>query len=256
MTKHRATKQLTTVCAVLIGLLAGRAQCFGAADLKAASRDRFLALPIAKGDARMLYRYGVPFMETAWHAPESGSLQVNVGVAVKKIYLLGMTETKRPSAWSNAQSYAERFIVGDNLGQIRLHYADGTTQDFPLILGESVWWGMPFYQTQEPFPTDAPLRKAFEQSLHLYPAAPVEDGNYVAVIAPKDAPLASIEITGSPAKRGSVAVAGITVETAPDKRIPAQRPFRRMICRRSSLSSLTKSRCAPAARMKLSRSNG
>jgi len=225
MTKYRTTKQFTTVCAVLIGLLAGRTQCFGATDPKAPSHDRFLALPIAKGDTRMLYRYGVPFIGTAWHAPETGSLQVNVGVTVKKIYFLGMTETKRPSAWSNPLSYAERFIVGDNLGQIRLHYADGTTQDFPLILGESVWWGLPFYQTQEPFPTDAPLRMAFEQALRLYPAAPVEDGNYVAVIAPKDALLASIEITGSPAKRGSVAVAGITVQSAPGTSIPGATPI-------------------------------
>ncbi len=72
--------------------------------------------------------------------------------AVKKIYLLGMTETMRPSAWSNPLSYAARFIVGDKLGQIRLHYEDGSTQDFPLILGESVWWGLPFYQAQESVP--------------------------------------------------------------------------------------------------------
>jgi hypothetical protein len=163
----------------------------------------------------MLYRYGVPFMETAWRAPSDGVLQVNVGIAVKKIFLLGMTETQRPSAWSNPLSYAMRYIVGDNLGQIRLHYADGSTQDFPLILGESVWWGLPFYQAHEPFPADANLRKAFEQSLHLYPAAPVDDGNYVAVIAPKDSTLASIEIADSPAKKGSVAITGITVESAP-----------------------------------------
>jgi hypothetical protein len=212
------TKQFTILCSVVLGLLAGQAKCFGAADSKPAPRDRFSALPIAKGEAscsRMLYRYGIPFIETAWHAPDSGSMQVNVGIAVKKIYILGMTETQRPQAWSSPLSYAGRFIVGDNLGQIRLHYADGSTEDFPLILGESVWWGLPFYQTQGPFPTDAHLRKAFEQALRLYPAAPVEDGNYVAVISSKDAPLASIEITGSPAKKGSVAIAGITVESAP-----------------------------------------
>lgn len=228
MTKHRTTKQFTVACAVLIGLLAGRAQCCGASDQKASARDRFLALPIAKGDAsgsRMLYRYGIPFIETAWHRPESGSLQVNVGAVVKKIYLLGMTETMRPSAWSDPLSYAQRFFVGDNLGQIRLHYADGTTQDFPLILGESVWWGLPFYQAQGPFPTDAPLRSAFEQALRLYPAAPVEDGNYVAVIPPKDTSLASIEIIDSSAKKGAVAVAGITVESAPGTSIPGTTPI-------------------------------
>jgi hypothetical protein len=180
--------------------------------------DRFLALPIAGGanaSPRMLYKYGVPFVETAWHAPSSGSIDVKVGIAARRIFLLGMTETQRPSAWSDPLSYALRYFVGDNLGQIRLHYADGSTQDYPLILGESVWWGLPFYQAREPFPTDARLHQAFEQAIRLYPAAPADDGNYVAFIAPRDAPIADIEIDGSPAKRGSVAIAGITVESAP-----------------------------------------
>jgi len=216
---HRKTSWFCAQCCAVFGLfaLAGAALA-GAQYSEANPHDRFLALPIAKGDAscpRMIYKYGVPFIETAWHAPASGTFEVNVGVAAKKIYLLGMTETQRPSAWSNPLSYAARYIIGDNLGEVRLHYADGSTQDYPLILGESVWWGLPFYQAQEPFPTDARLRDAFEASLRLYPATPVEDGNYVAVIAPKDAAITSIEIVASPAKHGSVAIDGITVETAP-----------------------------------------
>jgi hypothetical protein len=190
--------------------------------------DRFLALHIAQNDAasgQMLYRYGVPFLSTPSHPATKDVIQANVGVVAKKIFLLGLIETQRPAAWSSPLTYAARYIVGDNLGAIRLHYADGTSQDYPLILGESVWWGLPFYQAREPFPTDARLRTAFEQSLHLYPAAPVDDGNYVAVIAPKAVPLASIEIVNSPEKHGSVAVSGITVETAPDARIPGALPI-------------------------------
>lgn len=168
----------------------------------------------------MLYRDGVPFVETTWKAPAGGALEVNVGAEAKKIFLLGMTETQRPQAWSAATSYKSRYFLGDNLGAIRLHYADGSTQDFPLILGESVWWGLPFYQTREPFPADATLRRAFEQALHLYPAGSADDGNYVAVIVPKASPLGSIEIMGSPAKSGSVAISGITVESAPGTSIP------------------------------------
>ena len=171
--KNREARQVRILGATVIGLLAISNSCVAVAEnVKFAPHDRFLSLPIAKGDVaspRMLYRYGVPFVETAWRAPADGILQVKVGVAVKKIFLLGMTETQRPQAWSTPLSYSGRFIVGDNLGQIRLHYADGSTQDFPLILGESVWWGLSFYQAREPFPTDANLRKAFEESLRLYP---------------------------------------------------------------------------------------
>jgi len=167
----------------------------------------------------MLYRYGVPFIETAWHAPAGGSLEVNVGTAAKKVFLLGMTETQRPSAWSDPLSYAARYFVGDNLGEIRLHYADGSMQEFPLVLGESVWFGLPFEQARGPFPVDAQLREALARAIRLYPAAPVDDGNYVAVITPKEAPIASIEVADNPEKKGSVLIAGITVETAPEARI-------------------------------------
>jgi hypothetical protein len=212
-------RQVGALCATVIGLLAVAKLCVAAADsAKPAEQDRFLSLPIAKGDTagpRMLYRYGVPFIETAWHAPKDGILQVNVGIAVKRIFLLGMTETQRPQAWSDPLSHAGRYFVGDNLGKVRLEYKDGSTQEFPLILGESVWFGLPFEQTQDPFPSDARLRQAFARAVRLYPAAPVEDGNYVAVIAPKNVTLASIEITDSKGKKGSVAIAGITVEAVP-----------------------------------------
>ncbi len=212
-------------CLAVAELIAGAVRGSAAeSGVQPATQDRFLALPIARGEAscpcaKMLYKYGVPFIETAWRAPEGGSLEVNVGAEAKKIFLLGMTETQRPSAWSDPKSYAERYFVGDNLGTIRLHYADGSTQDFPLILGESVWFGLPFEQAQGPFPVDAQLRDAFARAMRLYPAAPVDDGNYVAVIDPKAAPLERIEIAGNLAKKGSVMIAGITVETAPDTRI-------------------------------------
>jgi hypothetical protein len=203
----------------VIGLFISPSMRLGApVNDQPASHDRFLALPIARGEAtspRMLYRYGVPFIETAWHPPANASLEVNVGVVARKLFLLGMTESMRPRAWSDPRDNSARFMVGDKLGQIVLHYTDGSTQQFPLILGESVWWGLPFYQAREPFPGDARLRGAFAQAMQLYPAAPTDDGNYVAVIEPKDSTLASIEVVGSPEKKGSVAIAGITVESAP-----------------------------------------
>jgi hypothetical protein len=82
-----------------------------------------------------------------------------------------------------------RFFIGDELGQVHLNYADGSTQFFPLILGESIWWGNAFYQYPEPFPTNARFQNTLSSSLHLYPPAPVDDGNYVAVITPRSTPL-------------------------------------------------------------------
>ena len=106
-----------------------------------------------------------------------------------------------------------RFFVGDEIGRIRLNYADGTTQVFPLLLGEGVWWGRAFYDFQEPFSTDARFRHAFAASLRLYPPKPLEDGNYVAVIVPRHAPIRSITVENSPAKKGTLIIKGITVES-------------------------------------------
>jgi len=223
--KNRTTIQSRYLAAAILALLA--VPVFAAPN-NTPPPDRFLALHISPNDSatgQMLYRYGIPFLETPSHPATKDVMQATVGVTVKKLFLLGLIETQRASAWSSPLTYAARYIVGDNLGAIRLHYADGSTQDYPLILGESVWWGLPFYQTREPFPTDARLHKAFEQSLHLYPAAPVDDGNYVAVIVPKNSPLSSIEITNSPEKHGSVAISGITAEIAPDARIPGALPI-------------------------------
>jgi hypothetical protein len=221
-------KQVSLSAAAGLLLSAGPlARAAFAANVPSA-QDRFLALPIAAGQnsgPRMIYRYGVPFIETAWHAPADGVLQAKVGTRALAIYLLGMTEATRSSAWSDASSYAARFFVGDHLGDVLLHYADGSTQDFPLILGESVWEGLSFYQAREPFPTDPHLRATFESVLRLYPAAPTDDGNYVAVIHPKDAPLDSIEVVDSKEKRGSVAIAGITAEVAQGTGIPGSVPI-------------------------------
>lgn len=202
-----------------LSLIAGQNPCFAAtanSRTPKAQPDKFFVLPIANANApqKLIYRYGVPFLTTS-----SSVSEIKIDAPVKRLFLLGMTETMRPSAWSNPLDMSRRFFIGDNVGSIRLTYTDGTTQNFPLIIGESVWFGLPFYQTREPFPTDAHLRNAFAQSSHLYPAAPVDDGNYVAVIVPRPSPLATVEIVPSPDKKGSVSIAAVTAETAHDHSI-------------------------------------
>lgn len=178
------------------------------------SPEQYLALPLAKNTGEefrgnILRRYAVPFMEEILPLTTGGSAQVAVGAPAKRIFLLGMTDTdklpslaqfRNPSSpsslipntpcrgWADPRDTSVRIFVGDHLGQIRLNYADGSSQVFPLILGEGVWWGRAFYDYQEPFPTDARLRQALASALRLYPPEPVPDGNYVAVIVPKPLP--------------------------------------------------------------------
>ena len=155
-----------------------------------------------------------PFIEGALPLQSGGSARLDVGSRVKRIFFMGMTESPNIRCWADPKDYSVRCFIGDEVGKIRLDYVDGSTQVFPLISGESVWWGKSFYRDPGPFPTDSRFRKALAASLHLYPPTPVEDGNYIAAITPKPIALQSITIESSPAKRGTPEIAGITVESA------------------------------------------
>ncbi len=166
--------------------------------------------------------YGVPFSEGALPYQRKDQARVNVGGKAKRIFLLGMTDTAKPHSWTNLGNkvpYAMRYFIGDEMGAIQLDYADGSTQSFPLVFGESLWWGMIFYTNPEPYFTDADFRKAMGKSLRLYPPAPVDGGKYVAVIIPKDSPIKDIIFKSSPVKIGVPIITGITVESANGEQI-------------------------------------
>lgn len=194
---------------------------------------KFFALSLGGNTSGLqtLNRDGVPFTDGVLLLKQGGSAQVPVGAQAQRIFFLGMTDAQSatraarthsgpgprrasPYGWADPRDYHYRFFVGDELGQIRLQYADGSTQVFPLRFGEGVWFGDAFYQFQQPFPTDARLRQAFSAALRLYPQTPVEDGSYVGVIVPRPIPIRSISVENSPAKRGTLIIEGITVESA------------------------------------------
>lgn len=229
-------------CAIaFLAMLASRAVGQSSASEANGARDKFYALPLAQiagenSDGKILDRYGVPFREEILPLTTGGSAQVPVGAQAKRIFLLGMTDCDKlptlaqlenPSSqsllirpttpaqgWADPRDTSVRFFVGDNLGQIRLEYTDGSSQIFPLILGEGVWWGRAFFDYPEPFPSDPPLRKALASALRLYPPTPVQDGNYVAVVVPKPAPIRAITFENSLAKKGTLVIAGITIESS------------------------------------------
>lgn len=175
----------------------------------------YLALPLTAKAARhpkIQDRYGVPFVQGTLNFSSNAPATVPIGGQVKRIFLLGMTEPPNIHCWMDPRDYSIRFFIGDELGDIRLNYADGSTETYPLVLGESIWWGQAFYQYPEPFPTDARLRQALAAALRVYPPTPVKDGRYVAVITAKPVPLQSITFTSSPAKQAVPVIDGITVE--------------------------------------------
>ncbi len=204
------------------------------------SSEKYFALSLGSAsdkelNGNIVNRYGIPFTEGILPLHPGGSAQVSVGVQTERIYFLGMTDANEASSkidhpdyslhsgtgpktipaygWADPRDESVRFFVGDELARIRLDYVDGTTQVFPLLLGEGVWWGRAFYDFQQPFPSDARLRQAFAKSLRLYPPAPLKDGDYLAVITPRPVPIRSITVENSQAKKGTLIIRGITVQT-------------------------------------------
>jgi hypothetical protein len=181
------------------------------------AEGKFLALPLTQKPAlepKLSTRYGVPFVEERLAVSSNAPGRVQVGGQVNRIFLLGMTATPGISCWSDPTNLSVRCFIGDEMGKIRLDYADGSSQVFPLISGESLWWGQSFYRAPGPFPTDAEFRKTLAASLRLYPAEPVKEGSYVAAITPKPVALQRITIESSPDKRMNPVIMGITIETA------------------------------------------
>lgn len=159
---------------------------------------------------------GVPFLAAPSSvSAENGSVEVPIGCEAKHIFLLGMTTSLDQGnyTWYPPNDYSGRFFIGDSIGAVNVVYADGTTDHYPLVLGEGLWWGMRFTRFPEPFVSDAKARKALAGSLRLFPNGPTHDGRYLAVIAPRAARIRSIEIVDSPAKRGVPVIFGLTVES-------------------------------------------
>jgi hypothetical protein len=173
---------------------------------------------------------GLAFAQTPARIPDGGSATVAVGAQLGRIYLRGMTSSGRPRGWSDPNDGTKHFFVGDELGRIRLDYADGTRQVYPLLLGEGIWWGRLFQDYREPFDTDPEFRAALAGSLRLFPAAPLPnpgpfgprspdeetpgEGGYVAVIVPQAKRLASMTFIDSPRKVGTPVILGVAFEAA------------------------------------------
>lgn len=166
---------------------------------------------------------GVPFLAAASSAAvTNGTAELAVGCKAKHLFLLGMTSSLDQGnyCWFTPSDYSGRFFIGDSIGAIKVIYANGAVDQYPLTLGESLWWGRRFTQFPEPFASNASAAQALKDSLRLFPAAPTPDGRYLAVITPRPIFIKAIEIVDSPLKNGVPVVLGMTVEPAPGESVP------------------------------------
>ena len=118
----------------------------------------FAGLLLFKGDdeasqPKILERYGIPFVGGDLSLDMNGSARVNLSTAAKakRIFLLGMVHSGNPRAWADPNNRSVRDFIGDELGKIHLNYANSSYEAYPLILGESIWFGQLFFLNPNPF---------------------------------------------------------------------------------------------------------
>ena len=113
--------------------------------------------------------------------------------------------------WWYPKDYAMRFFVGDQLGEIRIEYADGQAEVYPLVLGDNLWWGKRFHQYPEPFLTDVKKAEKLAELLQLHGVVPTSAGPYVAAINPRDVPIDKIVFVDAKDKAGVPVVTALSV---------------------------------------------
>lgn len=184
-----------------------------------------LSLPwLPQAHPATVTRRGIPFRDGEMAPRTFSSGVVAVHARARRIWLLGMTDSAetRPAEWPDPNDPSRHFWIGEQAGTIRVKYADGVEEAYPLVIGEGLWWGKVFWVNPEPYPHDPALRAALADSLRVYPPQPVEDGRYVASIAPREAKeIDSIVVEGAPPKLGGPVIDAITV-TPPGEALPVE----------------------------------
>ena len=165
-------------------------------------------------EPKSLIHFGVPYLVNSGFAfKQNDTRKIELGFKAKKILLFGLTFTPDIGTplWHYAADYSIRYFIGDELGRIKINYFDKTSEEFPLVLGDNLWWGQRFYNYPEPFASNKEKSKILENSLFLLPAKPVQGGFRMGVIEPKNKKIVSIEFSDRKEKLGTPVINAMTV---------------------------------------------
>jgi len=166
--------------------------------------------------------YGIPFRAADNSPiPSNGSYDIKIGAAAKRLLLLGMTNSidQGCPVWAPIEHYSQRYFIGDQLGEIRVNYMDGSKEVYPLILGDSLWWGNITLQHPEPFASDENAGKILNENLRLFPEKLVFGNQHLACIEMQDKVIDEVQLIDFTEKDGVPVIIGLTVETESAKTI-------------------------------------
>lgn len=231
-----------------------------------AENSAFYALPVKEAGELTIVR-GVPF----WSHHDSDRLQMwNTHRWLKKptprwsmadwsegavdcgdtpaemLYCLGMThcyDVANGSWYSKVGDHSFHHFIGDQVGTLRLEYADSEYEDIPLIFGLNVWYNMPWditWQQQNNWGQYPDMRETDPTMFYGSPEARetaqeclgLDDGvrrmgeenneRYLFALKLDGKPLRSVSVLPQVGKAGQVTISAITLKAAssPLRRLP------------------------------------
>lgn len=155
---------------------------------------------------------------------------------VKRAYFLGMThayDIANGSWYSPKGDHGFSHFVGDELGTLRLRFADGAKEDVPLVMGFNVWYGNSWdiLWDQSCFPPGDKDIRSLDSSLFggneayretIRRDVGVDDAvrrtglkhnqRYMFALELEGRPLRAIELLGSDRIYGNVTISAVTLE--------------------------------------------
>lgn len=160
---------------------------------------------------------GVAYLSgNCWDGSDEGQKTVisDINVRAKYLYILGgcnSLDIAHP-AWGGG--WAEKnFFIGNELGQILVTYADSTQDIVPLIYGYTAFTNQGYKNAPGPFSSDAKYRKMLDDALCVANAVngfETQKSDYYFRIALRNSEVSKIELRDSEAKKGIVAVRGLS----------------------------------------------
>jgi len=161
---------------------------------------------------------------------------IPVGTKARALYLLGMYN----HGWDHALAHwgehpefkderPDRILIGDQIGELEIEYADGTSDRVPLVMGTTIWsvghWAYGpsnsvMKPVKEPFASRPEYASVLRESLLLHEDGDVprngkEYAHFYLALKPRPKTIKSLVIHDNQSLRGRPLISGVTL-SSPD----------------------------------------
>lgn len=167
----------------------------------------------AEGELNPALVDGIPFLKASTFASlhEGGSTSLrDLNIRARHLYLFGCRNSvDRPPYQGGADDFRNLF-AGDKVGDLRIQYRSGASDDIPLLFGYTLWWHDGQNAPPEPFRSDSDKQATLDRALFV--ANGIRNGSapYYLRIGLRDEAVLGIELSDDAGHAGHPVIDGIT----------------------------------------------